>query len=482
MSKVCVKRMRAPTEEEEALKTRVREEMVRDRCRLIARYGLVAKLALQLELIPVVDHRLSSAATDGTRLFVNAAFYSKLDPAERLGIIAHEVWHCALRHFQRMGSRDRALWNYAADLETDFLVQKDGFKIEMLPFDPDWREKCLSAEQLYELINPKLSRFRKDDTHLYPGDETDETNEPDETNKSQEMDGPARKSDGDPADPTDASSSAENGAEGDKGDACSGRGNGAPLRPGLPQVDCAGVIDPDYRPFIEEGLEDKWKNNLKTAVQQIYGKRGRGKGIGSLPGNVAALIRDDEDAATVNWKRVLLDYVSQLFGGEWQWLPPSKRYIWKKLYLPSRAKRKEISIVLAVDTSGSTVGDLGYFMSELRGMVHAFGEYTIKIIQCDCSINCVKDYSSNDDSPPLPEEGLVFHGFGGTSLIPPFQYVEEKMKEPPNVFIYLTDGGGPAPREAPDYPVIWCLTGTGIKPAPWGLEVRIDSSLNRNGN
>ena len=46
-----------------------------------------------------------------------------------------------------------------------------------------------------------------------------------------------------------------------------------------------------------------------------------GVGIGNLPGNVADLVKDDENAATVDWKRVLLDYVSQIFGGERQWLP-----------------------------------------------------------------------------------------------------------------------------------------------------------------
>ena len=53
------------------------------------------------------------------------------------------------------------------------------------------------------------------------------------------------------------------------------------------------------------------------------------------------------------------------------------------------------------------------------------------------------------------------------------QLQEEKMDEAPTVFIYLTDGFGQAPAEAPDYPVIWCLTNGGKKPVDWGLEVKI---------
>ena len=104
-------------------------------------------------------------------------------------------------------------------------------------------------------------------------------------------------------------------------------------------------------------------------------------------------------------------------------------------------------------------------------MTSAFGEYKLTIIQCDIAIHSVQEYSNDD---PLPETGLQFKGFGGTSFLAPFKYVEEKMDEAPTVFIYLTDGFGQAPSEAPDYPVIWCLTKGGVKPADWGLEVKIE--------
>ena len=236
----------------------------------------------------------------------------------------------------------------------------------------------------------------------------------------------------------------------------------------LPRVEHPGVIDPDFRPEFDADAADDWKDNLRNAAEQEM-KRG-GKGIGNLPGNVEDLIKDDDRNATVDWKRVLLDYVTQIFGGERQWLPPARRYVWKKLYLPSRARKKSIEIVLAIDTSGSTTEDLPDFLAELRGMANAFGEYKLTVIQCDMKIHSVKEYFNED---PLPETGLRFQGFGGTSFLEPFKYVKEKMPEAPAVFIYLTDGCGEAPEQAPDCPVIWCLTGEGHKPAKWGLEVRI---------
>ena len=459
--KIEIRECRKPNAEEEALKAKVREMMQFDRCRLLEKHPFVGHLAMHLDMIPVIDSRMTTATTDGTRMFIDAEFYSKMDEEERLGIIGHEVWHCALRHFQRLGNRDRKKFNFACDVEVDLLLHRDGFKVEVLPHEATWEGK--SAEQIYDLMFPGLEQFQKDDEHIFdsdklPGDDDGEKSG-DESDDGGESDG---EEDHNGKDGKDQDVQASNDKDGNSGrKAITGDAN-------LPSVSHDGVIDPDFQPAREEELAEDWKDHLKNAVQQEMEKGG--KGIGNLPGNVEDLIKDEEKIATVDWKKVLLDYVSQLFGGDRQWLPPARRYVWKKLYLPSRAKKQSIEIVLAIDTSGSTTEDLPDFLAELRGMTSAFGEYKITIIQCDIAIHSVQEYSNDD---PLPEEGLQFKGFGGTSFLVPFQYVEEKMAEVPTVFIYLTDGFGQAPAKAPDYPVIWCLTKGGEKPADWGLEVKI---------
>lgn len=467
-----MKEPRPPSEAEQRLKAEVGEMMVRDRALLVQRQPFVGHLAMHLDLVPIFDSRMTTACTDGTRMFMDAEFYRRMDQEERLGVIGHEVWHCALRHFQRKGERDRQKFNFASDVEVDLLLHQAGFKVEILPYDQSWIGK--SAEQIYELMYPGMERFQKDDTHIYPEDLPERNSEGEGLN-------------GGLSDGQDEEENGEQDGEGESdgegnGEICSdgnGEGNGAGT-PGsgtgsgsltqLPRVEHDGVIDPDFRPAFSPDLADDWKDNLKNAVQQEM-KHGS-KGIGNLPGNIEDLIRDDERTATVDWKRVLLDYVTQIFGGERQWLPPARRYVWKKLYLPSRARKETIEIVLAVDTSGSTTEDLPDFLAELRGMADAFGEYKLTIIQCDIKIHAVMEFSNED---PLPEHGLQFRGFGGTSFVEPFKYVETELPEPPTVFIYLTDGFGEAPKKAPEYPVIWCLTGEGQKPADWGLEVRINS-------
>ena len=459
--KIEIKECRKPNAKEEALKVKVRQMMQADRCRLLESHPFVGHLAMHLDMIPVIDNRMTTATTDGTRMFMDAEFYSKMDEEERLGIIGHEVWHCALRHFQRLGDRDRKKFNFACDVEVDLLLHRDGFKVEVLPHEASWEGK--SAEEIYDLMFPGLEQFQKDDEHIFdsdklPGD-TDGENDGDVSDGENGRENEEEK---------DSSGQEQNGDSGKSNDE-----NGSGRSPitgnaDLPSVNHEGVIDPDFQPEREKELAEDWKDHLKNAVQQEM-KKG-GKGIGNLPGNVEDLIKDEDKVATIDWKKVLLDYVSQLFGGDRQWLPPARRYVWKKLYLPSRAKKQSIEIVLAIDTSGSTTEDLPDFLAELRGMTSAFGEYKLTIIQCDIAIHSVKEYSNDE---PLPEAGLEFHGFGGTSFLAPFRYVEEEMEENPTVFIYLTDGYGEAPIKAPDYPVIWCITKGGVKPADWGLEVKI---------
>ena len=458
-----MKRARPPSEEEQKLKAEAGVMMVRDRALLIQRQPFVGSLAMHLELIPVIDGRMTTACTDCRRLFMDAEFYRRMSVEERLGVLGHEVWHCALRHFQRRGNRDRAKFNFASDVEADLLLHRAGFKVEILPYDPSWVGK--SAEQIYDLMYPGLERFQKEDKHIYPEDL------PRESGKKGKLSSPGSQVAAESEDggnlPGEGSPAAGESSRSGRG-AAPGQAGGAGSGVKLPRVGHPGVIDPDFRPEFDADAADDWKDNLRNAVE-LEMKRG-GKGIGNLPGNVEDLIKDDDRNATVDWKRVLLDYVTQIFGGERQWLPPARRYVWKKLYLPSRARKKSIEIVLAIDTSGSTTEDLPDFLAELRGMANAFGEYKLTVIQCDMKIHSVKEYFNED---PLPETGLRFQGFGGTSFLEPFKYVKEKMPEAPAVFIYLTDGCGEAPEQAPDCPVIWCLTGEGHKPAKWGLEVRI---------
>ena len=111
----------------------------------------------------------------------------------------------------------------------------------------------------------------------------------------------------------------------------------------------------------------------------------------------------------------------------------SKRSIALRTPMPG-AIREDLRVVVHVDTSGSTAGYLNMFFSELRGILQTFSNAKALVIQCDCSIQKVEEFTSSSDISKFEVAG-----FGGTSHKPVVEFVN-KMDEAPAVLLSFTDG------------------------------------------
>lgn len=212
MTRAVELRLRAPNAEEQAAKQAAARLWAEDRARLVLAQPFLALLAMQLDLVPVVDSRVRTACTDGERVYVNAMFLGELSAHEREFVLAHEVWHCALRHFVRRGGRDAERWNIAADHEVNALLREQGMRLP---------EGCIlldgqrgrNAEQVYDWLggrNELPDRGRLADDHRTP--------------------------------------------------VCDGVAE--------------GVVDSDFRAAASDGVWDRWRDRVVAAAQQVA--RGRG--------------------------------------------------------------------------------------------------------------------------------------------------------------------------------------------------------------
>ena len=419
-----------------ARKAKTLELLAQDRQKLLTKLPFTGSLVMRLALVPVSDAPLPTAATDGDRVFVDIDFYAKLSAAERLFVLAHEVWHCALLHFLRRQDRDRTLFNVAADLEIHFLLTDEGFEAPfVLPHDPRW--KGLSAEEIYERLLKKdgfrmngresehvkgLGEGEGFDRHLDPGADV-----------GIEKKGAA--------------------CGGNDGRAASGANGGKPTK----------GFDPDYTPRIAAGAAERCRERLTSAVQQA--ERTRGTLPAGLKRIVEAVLRPE-----IGWKELLAQFVTSCYGGSRRWLPPARRHVWQGLYLQSRRSEK-LRAVVAVDTSGSTSGDLPAFFSELNALLGTFGAYELTLIQCDAEVGSVETF--DDASPFDSNRKWKATGGGGTDFRPVFRYVDEHPELDPALLIYFTDGCGAYPDRAPSYPVMWLLTEDGTCNADWGMQVKL---------
>jgi predicted metal-dependent peptidase len=414
-----------------ARKAKTLELLAQDRQKLLTKLPFTGSLVMRLDLVPVSDERLPTAATDGDRIFVDIDFYAKLTAEERLFVLAHEVWHCALLHFLRRGDRNQKLFNIAADLEIHFLLTDEGLKAPfVLPHDPNW--KGLSAEEIYE----RLGKWKPQPCRGCHRGDTGEGRESEHIKgqgDGQGFDKHLEKND----DPGKAGN--EERADG----ANKGR-------------------DPDYSPEIAPGAEERCRERLTAAVQQC--ERTKGTLPAGLKAVVEAVLRPE-----IGWRELLAQFVTSCYGGSRRWLPPARRHVHEGLYLQSM-RSERLRAIVAIDTSGSTQGDLPKFFSELDALLGSFGSYELTVIQCDADIGSVEAF---DDATPLdPDREWEATGGGGTDFRPVFSYIDEHPELDPNLLIFFTDGYGDYPDRAPAYPVMWLLTKDGECDVDWGMQVK----------
>jgi predicted metal-dependent peptidase len=180
---------------------------------------------------------------------------------------------------------------------------------------------------------------------------------------------------------------------------------------------------------------------------------------GTAAGRTLAAVRSAE-TATVSWQKVLRRFVGRQTLLQPSYLRPPRRFPELVGILPGNTRPPGKPRVMAViDTSGSiTDALLGQIARELAA-VGASRE--VVIVECDAVIHRIY---------PFKGELRDVHGRGGTDLRPPFER-DVLAKVRPDVFVYFTDGEGPAPTSAPRVPVLWCLTPGGTAPATWGQRV-----------
>ena len=416
------------------LKKTTLEQMCQDRQKLLVRFPFTGGFLMRLEFVPVRDRRLRTAATDGGSVFMDISFCAGLSADERLFVMAHEAWHCVLMHMLRCQTRDPSTFNVAADMEVNRMLAKEGLKTPdwcLMP-RPEW--EGLSAEEIYE----HLRKWRN------------------------------------PPQPAQSGNGGGNGGYGTDtgqfdrhiygGAADEGGQSAGASEAGEPVADRWGEVgfDKDFNPAIPKGLAEKIREWTVAVAQQVERTRG------SLPAHLESVVR----AALrpqIRWQEVLAQFVTSCYGGSRRWLPPSRRHLGRGLYLQS-SRKERLRAVVAIDTSGSTTGDLPQFFSELTSLLNTFGDYELTVIQCDCEIQHVETFDAGN--PFHAPEWKTF-GHGGTDFRPPFDYAAEHPELEPSCLIYITDGCGPAPDRPPPYPVLWILTSDGEMPAPWGRGLRL---------
>lgn len=386
--------------------------MEKSRLDLVLRMPFWGRLALTLPVRVCAD--IPTACTNGKEIRYNGQWFAGLGRAERAGVHAHEIAHCAYLHCTRRGTRDPKLWNIATDMEINQGLKGAGFALPKGAIFPDSTgfANGLCAEKYYDLLTQ--------------GQNGGETGNPGQSQGQGGQNGPS----GEPS-------------------------------PDLDPGGCGGVEDCPAGASAQTSGD--WTQKVIGAIQAEE-MSGRGDCPGGLKGFIADLLKP-----RVDWRTVLRDFLDQSIPSDYSYRRPSRRGLAQGVILPGCQYDPSGKVVIALDTSGS-VSDklLAQFWGECRGILAAH-KVTADIVLCDAEVQEVQQDISADDELTFGATGR-----GGTSFRPVFQWITDNG-ESPRCLIYLTDLEGDFPDTEPDYPVLW-VTPELRRPAwnPWGEQITID--------
>lgn len=207
-------------------------------------------------------------------------------------------------------------------------------------------------------------------------------------------------------------------------------------------------------------IEQHWRQALQQAktLTEVLGQ-------GTIPAGLEREITH-LSPSQLDWRSYLWRFLVQTptdFQGF------DRRFTGQGLYLDTLAG-ENLRVFLAVDTSGSVGSkEMALFLGEVQAILGAYPHLEAQLYYADAA--CYGPYELTADSTiPGPKGG------GGTDFRPFFQAIKNEMNEPhTGLCIYLTDGYGTFPTEAPELPVLWVLSpgGVHVNHVPFGEAVKL---------
>ena len=133
-------------------KTNPKYKMNKARSDLVYTQPFFGILALRLELVET--DQVDVMGTNGRAIFYNPSAIRELPQPMVLGVIAHEILHCAFQHMFRRRHRNMDRWNRATDYVINDILLKEAFS---LPKERLYNSKYnnMPAEEVYEKLPEK---------------------------------------------------------------------------------------------------------------------------------------------------------------------------------------------------------------------------------------------------------------------------------------------------------------------------------------
>lgn len=357
------------------------------------------------------SHPLGVTIRNGVPLLaVNGARFPELSPVEQEALLEHAVKHLLHLHMARRKGRNRHDWDVACDLAINPFIC--GLPPEAAMPAMFGEPDGLAAEEYFALLTPPFDIGNLEGGGI--------------GNASRDTGGDA------------------------------GTGEGEARR------EAAGTVD-DHTVWEEA---DSTPLRLAEEVVREMARDARRKCDGEVPAEVRQLVEGLLAPPAIPWRQLLRQFVATAgrVGRTSTWMREHRRFGHDT---PGTRKRHRLNLLVGVDVSDSTdIAELREaFARELLHITRG-RDARITVLYANSRIQRIDAFRG------IPAVAESYHGGGFTDLRPVFDHAKG-MHPLPAAVVYLTDGIGPAP-ERMEFPTLWVLTREGERPAPWGVELRLN--------
>jgi predicted metal-dependent peptidase len=377
------------------------------------------------------------------RLVANPLFVRQLREDELVFVLAHEIFHLALRTHDRAVGSDPLQFNYAHDyIINDILRTELGFT-QVPAGGLDWpgaREK--SAEEI-------LLEMEKDPSKMPPQSNVWQV---------QSASGPRSV--------TKGTCGSQRTSEGDQGTPNSGSPQGDVLDGQLERE-----IFPDESAAEREAQTEALKEAAGKALSlgKAMGSM-KGLGRGTDPGTSNQLVSALRGLYRTPWELALQRWLESVAPSDRSFVRPSRRGADRTdVVLPGR-KREGWILNVVLDTSGSMADELPRALGAIADFCDAVAVDQVRLVQCDTAV------TSDQLLSPAEVARHEMSGFGGSDLSPALRHLADDPRV--EAVVVLTDGDIAYPEEEPPYDVLWVLPahGSAAFHPPYGVVIVMQPS------
>jgi predicted metal-dependent peptidase len=314
------------------------EKVIRARTNLLIGQGFFGVLALQLRIVECTVLPTGQAndtmAVDGKNLYYNAEFVTKLTDREVEAVWAHEVMHCALQHFSRLGHRDPWIWNLAGDFVINADLKHAGFTLPV-PHLYDQKYEKMTTEDVYEDLYKNAKKITV--TISY------------------------------------------------------GKGKGGDGKKQMDPGQCGGVIEAPGGEQGQSEAQQTWESNVRQAIAVA-----KANNAGTVPGYLQRLV-DQLEQPKVSWRDLTRRFIDQSMSKDISWARLSRRSTALGTWLPGYISDALNHLIMVVDVSGSINEPLlREFVSEVAGALDQGTCDRLTVLYADTHVRHVDEWVKGD--------------------------------------------------------------------------------------